>query len=143
MRGLTRAWLPRFAAAGLISLLAANPSAAEIKGEFFGGSAISFPSTLVVHQDGFPDLRVPGAEWETRPFGNFPYYSWRLAYWRGNKGWELQHIHHRIFLTNPPPEITTFAVHFGYNYFLFGRGWRDQHGFLYHVGAGPIVTNPE
>ena len=123
---------------------AIRPSYADgIALEVMGGSAVNFPSSLVVRQYGFPAIRVSGASYETRPFGpDFPYYAWRLSYWRGTGAWELEHIHHRLFLTNPPPEIEFFAVHFGYNYLLLGRAWKHN-GFVYRIGAGPIVTNPE
>jgi hypothetical protein len=59
-----------------------------------------------------------------------------------NVAWELELIHHRLFLTNPSPEISVFAVHYGYNYFLFGRAWKKG-GIVYRLGAGPILTSPE
>src|SRR5262249_2888486 len=125
-------------AAGLV-----RPSYADgFKIEVMGGSALNLPSPLVVRQDGFPDIRVDSAHYDTRPFGYYPYYSWRIGYWKNNRAWEVQQIHHRMFLTNPPPEITVFAIHFGYNYFLAGRAWQHK-GFLYHLSAGPIITNPE
>ena len=110
--------------------------------EVMGGSAVNLPSPLHVRQNGFPDIHVSGARYETRPFGSYPYYAWRVGIWKGNGAWELEHIHHRLFLTNRPPEISVFAIHFGYNYFLLGRAWK-RGGFVYRAGAGPILTNPE
>jgi hypothetical protein len=108
-----------------------------------GGSAVNLPSPLTVRQRGFPDIHVGSARYDTRPFGpSFPYYAWRVTWWRANQGWEVEHIHHRVFLTNPPPEIQFFAIHFGYNYLLAGRVWKRDR-FVYRVAAGPIVTNPE
>ena len=124
------------------SLRASQAHADVVTFELMGGSAVNLPSPLVVRQNGFPDIRVSGARYETRPFGSYPYYAWRLGLWDENSGWELEHIHHRLFLSNLPPEIAVFAIHYGYNYFLLGRAWKRR-GFVYRVGAGPIVTNPE
>lgn len=110
--------------------------------EVMGGSALNLPASLTVHQRGFPDIRVSGARYETRAFGKNPYAVWRVGLWDGDRGWEVEHIHHRLFLTNPPPEIQVFAIHFGYNYFLCGRAWKHS-GWIYRAAAGPIVTNPE
>lgn len=136
-----RAW--RTAALALaLSLRTYCAQADTVTVEVMGGSAVNLPSPLTVRQNGFPDIRLSGARYDTRPFGSYPYYAVRLGLWRGNGAWELEHLHHRLFLTNPPPEISVFAVHYGYNYFLFGRAWKRR-GFTYRVGAGPIVTNPE
>lgn len=125
-----------------VSLGASHAGADTVTLELMGGSAINLPSPLTVQQSGFPAIRVSRARYETRPFGSYPYYTLRLGVWRGDGAWEVEHIHHRLFLTNPPPEIKVFAVHYGYNYFLLGRAWKRS-GFTYRVGAGPLFTNPE
>ncbi len=136
-----RAW---FTALACVCLAASEATAYAdtLTIEVMGGSALNLPSSLTVRQRGFPDIRVSGANYETRPFGNYPYYAWRVGLWDGNAAWELEHIHHRLFLTNPPPEIELFAIHFGYNYFLLGRAWK-RNAFIYRAAVGPIVTNPE
>ena len=106
------------------------------------GTAFNFPTPLTVHQDGYPDIQT-SADYDTKPFGPFaPYYAWRAGLWNGDEAWEVGQIHQRLFLTNPPPEIQYFAIHFGYNYFFFGHAWKRS-GLIYHLGLGPIVTNPE
>ncbi len=127
----------------LLALILTRPLGAEtLSLEFMGGTGINFITPLTVHQDGYPDLQT-SACYDTRPFGPYaPYYSWRIGLWSGDDGWEFSQIHHRLFLTNPPDEIQYFAIHFGYNYFFLGHGWKKG-GFVYHLGIGPIVTNPE
>lgn len=110
--------------------------------EFMGGTAFNLPTPLTVHQDGFPDIKT-SADYDTKPFGPYaPYYAWRAGLWDGDEAWEMEQIHHRLFLTNPPPEIQYFAIHFGYNYFFFGHAWKKG-GLIYRLGIGPIVSNPE
>jgi len=105
------------------------------------GSAFNFPTPLSVSQQGYPDIHST-AEYDTKPFGPFmPYYAWRVSLLEKNGAWELEHVHHRLFLTNPPPEIQDFAIHFGYNFFLLGYAW-NLGDFVLHLDAGPIFTSP-
>jgi hypothetical protein len=110
--------------------------------ELMTGSAYNVPTPLTIRQDGFPDLNL-SAHYRTRPFGPFaPYYSWRVRLMVKHQPWELQLVHHRLFLSNTTPEVQRFDVHYGYNYVLLGRAWAT-HGFLIHASAGVIVPNPE
>ena len=121
---------------------AVTPVTAEtLSFEFMGGDAYNFPTPLTVHQSGYPDIQF-SANYDTEPFGPYtPYYAWRLSLWNGPEAWELEQVHHRLFLSNPPPEIQYFAIHFGYNYFLVGHAWRNG-DFIFHLGIGPIIANP-
>ena len=112
--------------------------------EAFAGSALNVPMPLTVHQTGYPDIHLT-AHYDTKPFGpNYPYYAWRAEFWNhaGDQAWELRQVHHRLYLTNNPPEIQFFAIHFGYNFFLVGHAWK-RGGFVYHVDAGVLICNPE
>jgi len=110
--------------------------------EIMGGSALNFPTPLTVRQSGYPDIHLT-ANYDTKPFGPYtPYYAWRASFWNGQEAWEIGQVHHRIFLTNPPPEIQVFAIHFGYNYFFLGHAWK-RGGLIYHLAVGPIIANPE
>src|SRR5262245_48757214 len=112
----------RRAIAGLLTILVlavgAPVSAQTMTVDVMAGSAYNVPTPLTVRQDGYPDLRIT-ARYDTKPFGPYaPYYSWRLSVWNGDRAWEAQHVHHRMFLSNTTPEIESFSIHYGYNYFL-------------------------
>ena len=112
--------------------------------ELLLGSAYNIPTPLTVHQAGYPDIHVT-AHYDTKPFGpHLPYYSWRVDFWNdvGDAAWEVSEVHHRLFLTNNPPDIQFFAIHFGYNFFLVGRAWKRR-GFVYHLDGGILICNPE
>jgi hypothetical protein len=132
------------AAAAVIALgLAAATSAAAQRTtlELMTGSADNLPTPLTVRQAGHPDVSIT-ADYETRPFGRYaPYYAWRLTRWNGNHGWELQHVHHRLFLANPTAEIERFEIHFGYSYLLVGSAWRTG-DWIVHAAGGAIITSP-
>lgn len=111
--------------------------------EALTGSAYNLPTPLTVRQSGYPDIRLT-ARYDTKPFGPFyPYYSWRASFWNKERtaAWELTQVHHRLFLDNKPPEIETFEIHYGYNFYMAGRAWK-RGDFVYHVDGGVVITNP-
>lgn len=132
----------------IVALIAFGPlsntaAAQSLTFEAMGGSAYNVPVPLTVNQTGYPEIRFT-AHYATMPFGPYaPYFSWRLSLWNkdGHGGWEITQIHHRLFLTNNPPEIQYFAIHFGYNFFLAGHAW-ERRGFIYHLDAGVLICNP-
>jgi hypothetical protein len=110
--------------------------------ELLPGSAYNFPTPLTVRQAGYPDINLT-ADYATEPFGPYtPYYAWRVSLWDKNEAWEFEQVHHRLFLTNLPPEIQIFAIHFGYNFFLLGHAWK-RGDFIFHADAGILITNPQ
>ena len=120
-----------------------NPSMAQnLSLEFMTGSAYNLPSFLIVRQANQPDLTF-SPHYDTNPFsGHAPYYAWRVSLWNGEESWEFEHLHHKLYLRDNPPEITDFAISHGYNYILLGHAWK-RHGFLFHLDLGPIMTHPE
>jgi hypothetical protein len=110
--------------------------------EVMGGSAVNIPTPLSIYQQGYPEIKTT-AHYDTKPFGpDAPYYAWRYARWSADWSWEITEIHHRLFLSNPPDGVQYFGIHYGYNYFLVGRGWKWEN-FIIHFGAGPVVTAPD
>ena len=101
------------------------------------GSAHSFPISLIIRQAGFEDIRLT-AQWETRPFADVPYYDIRVA--RGP--WELELIHHKLYLANRPPEIAMFEMTHGYNYILANRTL-NVFGIGVRTGVGFVLAHPE
>lgn len=128
--------------AGLLMVLATTSLCAQgLTFEFMGGSAYNFPTPLTVHQAGYPDVQIM-ANYDTEPFGPYtPYYAWRASLWKGTEAWEIEQVHHRLFLSNTNDVIQSFAIHYGYNYFFLGHAWKNN-DFILHLGIGPILTNP-
>ena len=125
-------------------LALATPTVAHSQGltvDLLLGSAYNIPTPLTIRQHGHPKL-AHTARYDTKPFGPFaPYYAGRITFWRGDGGWEINVIHHRLFLSNTTSEIERFEIHYGYSYFLAGRAWRT-HGFELHANGGVVMTNP-
>ena len=105
------------------------------------GGAWNLPMPLLIHQDGYEDLRFR-ARWETRAFEMPLYYVGRFVSRSGERGWMLDLTHHKIHLANPPAEVASFAVSHGYNllslYRLMERDARRV-GF----GGGVVIAHPE
>ena len=121
-------------------LISPGPVACQVEIQALLGSAQSVPLPITISQDGQPDLHFT-AHWATRPTRPTWYYAWRLGFWSGNRGWRLDHTHHKIYLTNPPSEVTALRVTNGFNILSVSRAFRQGH-LTYSVGAGPVITFP-
>ncbi len=138
---IPRLWLVSLLFLAALLALAAPLRAQAFSLELMTGSAYNFPTPLTVHQAGYPDISLT-ADYDTKPFGPYtPYYAWRASLWDKSEAWEIEQVHHRLFLTDPPPEIQNFSIHFGYNFFLFGHAWK-RGDFIFHADAGVLITNP-
>jgi hypothetical protein len=105
------------------------------------GSAYSFPTTLKIQQDNQPEIRVD-AEYETRPWEDSPYYSWRISRWNDGGAWELEFVHMKLYLTNNPTEVQHFEVTHGYNLLYVNKAWRIK-SFDIRIGGGIVIGHPE
>jgi len=113
----------------------------RFRAEFFGGTAWSVPTTLAIDQSGEERISFR-AHWETRPFEAAPYYAARVALWSQRRGWELQLLHHKIYLTNGPPEVEHFEVSHGWNLITIQRASRGRI-LDWRLGAGAVVAHAE
>lgn len=110
--------------------------------EFFGGASFSLPiMPLTLKQDGYDDINFT-AHYETKPFNSHPYYAYRLGRWVDGKAWEIELVHHKIHLTNNPPEVQQFQISHGYNLLTVNRAWETEQ-FIYRVGLGLVIAHPE
>ena len=125
----------------LLVMFVRPPAAAQVTVEAFGGTAYSLPTPLRITQSGSPPLRFT-AHWSTRPLSGSPYYAWRITWWKVNRGWAVDFVHHKVYLENNPPEVERFEVTHGYNLLTVARRWR-RGGFGYGLGAGVVIGYPE
>lgn len=126
------------AAAALLS----PPSApAQWRLEALTGTAHNFTTPLTLKQEGLPEFRMD-ARYDTRPFTGSPYDSVRVGWWKGTSGWELQLLHHKLYLANPTDEVSHLEISHGYNMLTLGHAL-ERHGLLFRAGAGVLYTFPE
>jgi hypothetical protein len=105
------------------------------------GSAHSFSTTLQIQQTNEPEIRI-GADYATRPWEDAPYYDWRVSYRKKETAWELEFLHHKLYLENDSPEIQHFEVSHGYNMLFVNHLWKLRY-FDFRAGAGPVISHTE
>jgi hypothetical protein len=65
------------------------------------------PLPIVIRQAGQPDIRLT-AHFDTRPFSEVPYYDVKVGMARRPWAFELELVHHKLYLANRPAEVATF-----------------------------------
>jgi len=110
--------------------------------DLFLGSALNIPTPLSIHQSGEERIFLC-ARYNENPFRGSPYYAWRIAKWNQNRAWELELVHHKLYLANKLPEIEQFEISHGYNLITVNRAWEKTNGVIIRVGAGIVLTHPE
>jgi hypothetical protein len=109
--------------------------------ELHGGAVYNVPMPLSITQQGYPDIKLT-ARYTTEPFTLPIYYQARISRWEEGKSWELEMIHHKLFLDNITLEVPKFNISHGFNFFFVNRGIQVK-SFHYRAGAGIVVTHPE
>lgn len=104
------------------------------------GMAANLKTRLTIRQSGFAPVRVD-ADYATRPFEE-PAYSLRAGRWHGRGAWEAELTHHKLYLRNPPPEVSHFEITHGYNLLTLSRAWALL-GLILRVGAGAVAAHAE
>lgn len=110
--------------------------------ELQGAEVYNVPLPLNIRQQGYPDIKLTGARYHTEPFTLPVYYDGRLSRWQDDQSWEIEFIHHKIYLQNRPDEVKKFNISHGYNFLFINRGF-DRHILRYRVGAGVVIAHPE
>jgi hypothetical protein len=131
----------RSALSALLLLALARRAEADWNLELLTGSAHSFVTPLRIRQSGFPELRLDG-RYDTKPFEGAPYVCARVGYWKGSGAWEVQLLHHKVYLNYTTPEVERFEVTHGYNLLTLGYA-RLVRGFVLRGAAGIVVAHPE
>jgi hypothetical protein len=109
--------------------------------EVGGGVVWNARTTLTIEQSGEPDIKI-SADYETRPFEAPPYYLIRIAHAKDSAAWELQFLHHKLYLKNTTEEIEHFEISHGYNIFTINRAFQSLPVTL-RVGAGIVLAHTE
>ena len=124
-----------------IIFLTAPSFGAEWALEAFLGGTWNVPSSLTVVQRGYSDVSLK-ARYDEKTFEGFPYYDLRISRWSNNKAWELELVHHKIYLANPSSEIQNFSISDGFNIISVNRAWNIKK-IIVRLGAGAVLTHPE
>jgi len=105
------------------------------------GTDVVFPSPLSIKQSGNEKISL-WAFYRSEPFKLPVYYSCRVGFCNGQKGWEAETNHLKIFLKNKPPEVGHFSISHGYNQVFINRVVRKGKLGI-KLGAGFVLAHPE
>ena len=114
--------------------------------EIHGGIPYNIPSSLVIKQDNEPDIRL-SARYRSEPFVSPGYYLLRAGRWKEGSAWEVEFVHHKLFLDNMPAEVQEFSISHGYNILTFNRAFDkvlfQNFNYVLRLGAGMVISHPE
>jgi hypothetical protein len=71
-----------------------------------------------------------------------PYYDVKVGVAREPWAFELELIHHKLYLANRPAEVDTFEITHGYNPILLNVV-REKWGAAFRAGAGILLAHPQ
>lgn len=127
----------------VLSTLSTTPAFASWSFEAATGGAYQFPIPLTIDQNGYPQINMT-AQYDTKPFSPPPYYILRVGKWLNQQAWELEFIHHKLYLNNTTNEVTKFNITNGYNLLFLNHAWLDdKNKLIWRVGAGVVIAHPE
>ena len=105
------------------------------------GTAYNLPTYLKIQQSGYEAIEL-WARYATRGFEAPVYWDYKLEIETKNNVVGLRSTHHKLHLTNPTPEISTFSITHGYNLVTAYYGWKMKH-FDLLFGGGIAFSHPE
>ncbi|AGB42266.1 hypothetical protein Halha_2392 [Halobacteroides halobius DSM 5150] len=128
----------------VILILSSLPAAAQERWrfDFLLGVPYNFSTPLSIEQEGYDDINLGNADYESKPFVNPIYYSWRLGRWKRDSAWELELLHQKLHLQNKLREVDHFEVSHGYNLITINRAWQSD-SLTYRLGAGIVLAHPQ
>lgn len=134
-------WKSVVTCAALACVVPLHAQASNWVFEVLIGDAYNFESPSHVTQSGVDVARFDG-DYETRGLEGPLHYAWRIGRWQDDSAWELQLLHHKIYLRHPSAPIEALSISHGFNIITLNRAmrlgsWRTR------VGVGPVVTHVE
>ena len=111
--------------------------------EFNLGLPYNFPTTILIHQSGFEDLKITNANFYSEPFALPPYWDWKFSQINKKRILELEAIHHKLYLSNRPSIVRRFSISHGFNMFFLNFGSIQKNNLIIKGGLGAVFTHPE
>lgn len=126
-----------------LALASGSPVRAQARWsvELAGGFALNLRTPLVIRQSGAPDIALD-AQYQSRSFASPLYYALRLGRWSRGAAWEVEFVHHKLYLRNRPAEVQQFEVSHGFNLIMVNRALPLGRAIL-RPGLGLVLAHPE
>ena len=114
---------------------------ADVSVTLMGGSAYNFSAPMTISQTGYQEIKID-SRWESKSFESPPYYLIRLALRKDQIQWELEFIHHKLYLKNKPSSVQRFSISHGFNLLFVNRSMMFK-TLVVRIGAGIVIAHPE
>jgi hypothetical protein len=109
--------------------------------DVIAGAPLNFDSKVTFHQAEEEDISHMG-RYISKPFEDPFYLGFRFNFNIAGNVWELQFLHHKIYLTNTTAEIEHFEISHGFNTLtIHYRFIYDE--FNLRLGAGIVLPHTE
>lgn len=109
--------------------------------EINGGLPYNIPMPLIIKQSGHPTITT-WARYYSEPLRLPVYWDIKLLKQKESVVYELELMHHKLYLQNNPPDVQHFGISHGFNLLFFNRSdIKKQYTFRY--GGGVIIAHPE
>jgi hypothetical protein len=122
-------------------LLSCRANAADWSFELLIGDAYNVDSRTRIEHATLGNVSFTG-DYETRGLEGPLHYAWRISRWDEARGWELQLLHHKIYLQNPPAGVDALSVSHGFNIVTLNHAFEHE-DWRMRVGLGPVITHVE
>lgn len=144
--GPTSSWwkhrlLSLLCAANVLCLASAVAAQSGWQVEFGLTLPYNLPAPLRITQNAQPDLDF-SARYSTAPFEPPVTWQLRVGRWSQEHAWELELIHHKVYLENGPPEVERFSISHGFNLLTLQHAWRRER-WQWRLGAGLVLAHAE
>jgi hypothetical protein len=109
--------------------------------ELLIGDAYNLDSHTRIEQETLGSLSFTG-DYKTRGLEGPFHYALRISRWQDARAWELQLLHHKLYLQHPPAGVDSLSVSHGFNIVTINRAF-DLDGWRVRAGLGPVITHAE
>lgn len=120
------------------ALAAADP---DWSVEVLIGDALNLTSRTHIRSPQIADSAF-GGDYETRGLEGPLHYAWRVTHWNQDRGWELELLHHKLYLRNRPRNVEALSISHGFNIVALGRAYAMD-PWRFRLGVGPVIAHPE
>ncbi len=114
--------------------------------ELHGGFPWNIPLPLMIRQTNEPVLSLT-ARYRSEPLRSPYYWIARISRTAQNRTWEVELVHHKLYLKNRPSEVQWFAISHGYNLMMINHVVEGQlignTSVYFRMGLGAVLAHPE
>ena len=132
-----------------ISLTTFSAFAKEDSIEFSlgSGAALSYGEDITIKRSGSADVDLGVVNFDTNPFEAPIYYDVRLAKWKDNSAWELEFVHHKLYMDSSDldndqgVDVSNFDINYNLLYGNYAKEITPNN--IARFGAGLVIPSSE